>query len=182
MRKLHAATFVGSSTYSLQQHTYCDSSITSAKPIKLLNMILLVSGAYDFERITIRKQPRRAERPSDAGIRRYCTGPPTDQAVPPGKWSRDQGTSQCGRHGHRAMPRPALLRGTDGRPTAKPTRRMGIKACGLSPMPAREPTEEAMDELANPSNASNQVFLLFLSVGWCVVAYATADANVFSSV
>ena len=72
--------------------------------------------------------------------------------------------------------------GPDGRPTAKPTRRMGIKACGLSPMPAREPTEEAMDELANPSNASNQVFLLFLSVGWCVVAYATADAYVFSSV
>ena len=36
-----------------------------------------------------------------------------------------------------------------------------------------------MDELANPSNASNQIFLFFLSVGWCVVAYATADAYVF---
>lgn len=56
---------------------------------------------------------------------------------------------------------------------------MGIKARGLSPMPAREPTEEAMDELANPSNASNQMFLFFLSVGWCVVAYATADVYVF---
>ncbi len=36
-----------------------------------------------------------------------------------------------------------------------------------------------MDELANPSNASNQMFLFFLSVGWRVVDYATADAYVF---
>lgn|GEM_PF-4619091 len=64
MRELHAATFIGSSTYRMQQDTVCDSSITSAKPIELLNTILLVSGASNSERNTMCKQPGRAERPN----------------------------------------------------------------------------------------------------------------------
>ena len=74
---------------------------------------------------------------TDAGTRHHCTAPPTDQAVPPGNWSLDQGTPQRGRHGHRAIHRPALLRGTAGRPVARPTRRKGIKARGRSLTPAR---------------------------------------------
>ena len=116
---------------------------------------------------------------TDAGTRHHCTAPPTDQAVPPGNWSLDQGTPQRGRHGHRAIHRPALLRGTAGRPVARPTRRKGIKARGRSLTPARGGYGGNDGYAGEPIERGNQMFLSYALVEWSVVAYLAADAYVF---